>query len=312
MKRKLSSIINSNEAGIRLDTWLSKTFPYFSRNIWQAEVRLENVLVNGEPAKPSKVLCLGYIVSLTTDEESEPDVDKNYSIIERNNDFVVVDKPPNISMHPTGAYYHNTLLSVVQKELSRKLYVVHRLDRETSGVTVFAANVESAKNLSKQFINKIVKKEYIVAVHGKILCNMNCKGYINLDNNSILKKKMKFIIDNNADENSPYYSYTEFELIKSNNGFSILKAKPQTGRLHQIRATMLGMGYPVIGDKLYGLDENIFERKMRDSMTDSDIESLIIPRQALHAYSISFLHPVNNDKVTFFSKIPKEITALCN
>jgi len=312
MKRKLSSIINTNEAGIRLDSWLSKTFPYFSRSKWQAEVTLKNVLINGKSTKPSKILCSGNVVSLITDEENEPDVNKSYSIIEENDNFTVVDKPPNISMHPTGAYYHNTLLSILQKDLNKKLYVVHRLDRETSGVTILAANVETAKNLSKQFINKTVKKEYIVAVHGEILCNMSCKGYIKFDRNSILKKKMKFIADESANLNSPDYSYTEFELIKSKNGFSVLKAKPQTGRLHQIRATMLGIGYPVVGDKMYGLDESIFERKMRDAMTEDDLQTLIISRQALHAYAISFLHPTSNNEVTFFSKIPEEITALCN
>ena len=103
---------------------------------------------------------------------------------------------------------------------------------------------------------------------------------------------------------------THFELLNENNGLSLVKALPKTGRFHQIRATLYSLGFPLVGDKYYGLDETIFLRFISDSMTQEDIDKLILDRQALHAQSLTFTLSSTKKQYNFDAELPKEIASL--
>lgn len=316
MRRKISSTVEKPSAGIRLDLWLSSRFDYHSRSKWQELIRNEEVVVNDKKARPSKILAENDVVELKTNEDNEPDSNTNYSIIHEDENIIVVNKPADLPCHPSGAYFHKTLWYLIVNDLKIKAHIVHRLDRETSGVIVMAKNAVTAKELSELFVKKQIQKTYIAAVHGSFPKEYHATGYLEHFEGSVLLKKRRFIsLDREKykmlsanDESAETY----FELLKESNGLCLVKALPKTGRFHQIRATLYSLGFPMVGDKYYGLDETIFLRFISDSMTPKDEKKLILARQALHAKSLEFTLPLTGKKYLFDTEIPKEIAELFN
>ena len=146
-------------------------------------------------------------------------------------------------------------------------------------------------------------------MHGDFPEQLHACGFLVPDKDSPIKKKLKFV-ENAVDISEAMAVETYFELLKKNNGFSLLSARLLTGRMHQIRATLRGLGYPVVGDKLYGLDEQFYRRFALDTLTAEDRQALILDRQALHCCKLSFAHPVSGEILTFTSELPLEIAAL--
>ena len=138
MRRKITSTIEKPNAGMRLDVWLSSRFDYHSRNKWQELIRNEEVIVNNKKARPSKTLAENDVVELKTNEGNEPDSNTNYSIIYEDENLIAVNKPADLPCHPSGAYFHKTLWYLIVNDLKIKVHIVHRLDRETSGVVLMA------------------------------------------------------------------------------------------------------------------------------------------------------------------------------
>ncbi len=313
MKRKIVSVIEKPDSGQRLDSWLGNRFTYHSRNKWQGLIRDGEVTVNDISTKPSKTIYAGDVVELKTNELKEPDANTNIQIIYEDDYIIVINKPADLPCHPSGAYFHKTLWYLVTTHLKSKVHIVHRLDRETSGVVIMAKTPAIAKEIAYLFANKKVKKTYIAAVHGSFPDNLHAFGYLEKDKESQLMKKRRFI----RVEEKDYPSLTDketaetyFEIICEKNGLSLLKVFPKTGRFHQIRATLYSMGFPMVGDKTYGLDETLFLRFITDGLTESDYKTMILDRQALHAKSIEFTLASTGKKYKLETEIPTEITDL--
>ena len=147
-------------------------------------------------------------------------------------------------------------------------------------------------------------------MHGDFPKQLHACGFLVPDKDSPIKKKLKFV-ENAVDISEAMAVETYFTRLKQSNGFSLLSARLLTGRMHQIRATLRGLGYPVAGDKLYGLDEQFYRRFALDTLTAEDRQALILDRQALHCCKLSFIHPVSKKKLDFSSVLPTEIQALC-
>lgn len=236
----------------------------------------------------------GMIANMETD--SQP-VDKKVKILFEDDGLLVVNKPGNLPCHPGGSYLENTLLHVLRGNGYETLYIMNRLDRETSGIVLLAKNQMVAKSLSNQFKNHTVRKEYTVLIHGEFPEEMSVSGWLVHDDNSAIVKKRHFVQCEEKPTERAEFAETEFKRISYNSGISRLKVFPKTGRTHQIRATLYSLGFPVVGDKIYGLDETIFLRFISDTMTDADRERLIYARQALHASSLAVMY--RNEKRTF-------------
>ena len=309
MQRKLVTTIEKKDDDSRLDKWLTERFTYHSRNQWQGAIKRGEIIINGNTCRSSKTLRTGDVVEFKTENYEEPEVDFDYTIIYEDDVMFAVNKPANLPCHPAGVYFNNTLFTHLSEKLDYKIFLINRLDRETSGIVLFAKSKEAAKTLSCLFISKEIQKEYAVVVHGEFPEKLSAYGYLTADDESPVRKKRKFVPldDKKAKTSDKEIAETKFELIKHYNGLSYVRVLPKTGRLHQIRATLCSLGYPVVGDKIYGIDDSLYLRFIDGELTEKDRQGLIFDRQALHAEKLIFNHPKTKKQITITAPVPKEI-----
>ena len=271
--------IKNFEIGLTLLDLLSTKFKYLSRESWIEEIKNKSIMVCDQETNEFYTLKTNDSISFIRKNYSEPEVDRKFSILYESENLLILDKPGNLPVHPAGRYKENTLLSILQLETGNsQLFVVHRLDRETSGIQILAKNSNTASVIQRDFENRNIYKEYIVYIHGNFPIHLNANGYLAKDLSSLVRKKRKFSY-NNCDNSE--ISITDFYLLGEMKGISKVIAMPKTGRTHQIRATLNSLGYPVYGDKLYGLDEKYFLKFIEGE------KLLNFPnRQALHAYKV--------------------------
>ncbi len=310
--RIITSTVPPEAAGMRLDLWLCSRFTYRSRNSWQNVIKASQIRINGYIARSSRILNSGDIVSYTPgDEIKEPQTDNTYSVVFEDDFLLLVNKSGDLPCHPAGIYYKNTLWYLLSEKYGQ-VHIINRLDRETSGLVLAAKDAETASTLSKIFEDKhsgLVKK-YLALVHGVFPDGeIDASGFLLNDAESPVRKKRKFVSGLNSGEEGESCR-TLFRKRFARGDFSLLEVLPVTGRLHQIRATALALGYPLVGDKLYGLDDGFFIRFIEDALSESDRENLILNRQALHAYSLSFVHPRTKMPLCFEISEPDEFSAL--
>lgn len=303
-ERNVSATAREND--IRLDRWLSARFTYRSRNAWRGLIEQGKILVNDRPCRPSKVLRAGDVVRFVTDDFPEPAVDRTYRIVWETPFWLAVDKSGDLPCHPAGPYFRETLWSLLREARGEEVFTVHRLDRETSGLVVFGKSTEAAAKLSSLFAAGTVHKEYRVCVHGDFPEFLEARGRLVDENPGPIRKQRTFIPGEGAGE----FAETRFERIAGNGRLSVVRALPATGRLHQIRATALGLGYPVVGDKIYGLDPLFYQRFIDGALTDADREALILPRQALHAERLRFVCPFSGETVVLTAPVPADMASL--
>ena len=331
-KRIIETTLLPENAGKRLDQYLADRFTYRSRTQWQEAVSRGEILLNGKSVRSSRVLRSGDVLAFVPDEATlqEPFVDTSYLVLLERKDFFAVAKPPAIPVHPSGRFFHNTLLKVVEKDFG-KVYLVNRLDRETSGVTLFAKDPETAKILSRLFEERKVEKKYLAIVHGSFPDTaFTAGGILTQDEFSPVNKKRRFIPDEKTltflHSLQSYSGRKRFAPLKKNQDFeecatffspvkigrkmSIVEVTPSTGRLHRIRAVLCSLGFPMAGDKLYGLDDTFFLKYTKELLTEEDKKILLLSHQALHAQSISFSFPGEKDPIFIKAPMPEEFLHL--
>jgi len=314
MTREMMFTIREKDAGKTLVAFLVARFTYHDEEAWRRLIGDGQVRVNGFPALPEKVLRMGDALRYVAGDISEPPVDETVKIVLNDPLVMVVDKSGNLPCHPGGRYFNHTLWSLLKSRhgLPEPIFV-NRIDRETSGLVVVAKTPESAHNLSKQFVAHKVVKRYTVFVEGTFPERLETAGWLMADPVSAIRKKRRFVP---AEAGSPMpekeaeWAETVFERVHVCDGFSVVTALPSTGRLHQIRATLFSLGYPVVGDKLYGLDETLFLRFCEDALTDADRRRLRLPRQALHADYLRFHHPRFGALTELTAALPADMAGL--
>lgn len=340
-KRVIGTEVGRECEGMRLDHYLRSRFTYRSRTEWQESVKKGEIRINGCRIRPCRRLHAGEYISFAFPEDlDEPEVCGEYRILLEHPRFLAVDKPGNLPVHPAGRFYRNTLLFLLRERYG-KLFPVNRLDRETSGVVLFGRDSEAAALLSELFIRKQVEKKYLVFVHGSFPEEgMNACGFLSGDPESEVRKKRRFSLLPNTEENTSRsgggggeveeddekkkeertaeenqtceFAETEFRFLGGNGKISMLEALPKTGRLHQIRATLCSLGWPLVGDKLYGLDEQFYLRHIDENLTEQDRQILRLDRQALHASRMIFPSPFGREgeRISLFAPLPPELTVL--
>jgi len=300
---------------IRLDTYLSKTSLPFSRSKIKKKIKDEGILVNGEGSKPSYIVKKGDIIEAVYKARAPFKINPQkipISILYEDRDIIVLNKQKGIVVHPAKGNSDGTLVNALLyhcSDLSEgsaldRPGVIHRLDADTTGVIVFAKSERAHSKIAIQFQEREVDKIYLAVVWGKPPMK---EGEINspIGRSSFDRKLMAVTPLDSKD------SLTRFKVLHSYGFASILKIHLETGRTHQIRVHLSHFGYPVIGDGDYGgRDKKILREIGLDYADAFDKIMGIIDRQALHAASIEFTHPVKKKRVRFTAPIYDDMKKL--
>ena len=305
-KRTIRSVVGPEADRKRLDSFLAERFTYRSRSQWQETVRKGEILVGGRAVRPSRILRAGETVDFIPPETEleEPPVDEAFTVEYETPDFLAVGKSGNIPVHPSGRYFRHTLLMLLRERFG-EVYPVNRLDRETSGLILFAKTPRAAKRLAELFEDGRIRKTYQAVVFGRFPEYLEARGYLGPDPESAVTKKRKFFREKpEGDESGIQTAETEFRLLAADGERSLVECSPHTGRLHQIRATLCSLGFPLLGDKLYGPDDELFLRQAAGTLTEDDLTSLVLPSQALHAQKLEFLSPFTGEEIRLSMPAP--------
>lgn len=302
------------DAGLELAAFLAARFPYHDQEGWGALAAAGALLVNGAQAGAALALRAGDEVRFVPPARPEPPVDEAVAVLYEDADILLVNKPGNLPAHPGGKYFNNTLWRILKDRLGvPEPGIVNRLDRETSGVVLVARHPRAAELCRRQFDARGVTKKYTVFVEGDFAAPRRARGCMGPAAGSAVRKKMLFTPSALAAPEpgrESRWADTEFTPVERSGGLTMLEAVPHTGRLHQIRATLLALGAPVVGDKIYGADETLFLRFLEDALTAEDRARLRLPRQALHAAELSFRHPADGRPMTVRAPLPADMASL--
>ncbi|MBD3334427.1 MAG: RluA family pseudouridine synthase [Candidatus Eisenbacteria bacterium] len=301
-----STRIGPAEAGVRLDRYLAQRFTYRSRTDWAHKIRQGRIRIDERTVRPSYILKAGDNLQYRARPLPEPDVDAACPILFEDETLVAVAKSGNIPVHPAGRYFRNSLLLRLEAERYERggLRIVHRLDRETSGVLLFAKSVEAARHLAGQFEHRRVAKRYLAVVWGRLEAPRKIALPLGRNPESKIRKAMGVVEGGRP-------SRTSVRPLSSGPETTLVEAQPLTGRLHQIRVHLRAIGHPILGDKMYGTDENYFLRFLRgETLQGDDFERLGFHRQALHAWRLQLRHPATGELLDLHAPLPDDLRGL--
>ena len=262
-KRIIHTKVEEEGNNVRLDLFLAERFTYHSRSQWQKTIEKGEILVDEKRVRSSRKLKAGEVISFLPSPEllKEPEVELSYELLWEEGEYFAVSKPGNLPVHPAGRFFEHTLLTHLRKDRG-EVFLVNRLDRETSGIVLGASSGKSAALLAELFSSRHVVKKYLAIVRGAFPeKEFTLEGFLGQDLKSPVNKKRRFFPGNTPP--SPRFApietaSTSFRLLESNGKFSLVEVTPHTGRLHQIRAVLLAAGFPLVGDKLYGGRDEIY------------------------------------------------------
>ena len=290
MMEKLVLKIDSDNAGLRLDKYLKDSIGDMSRVYIQELIDEGLVLVNNKEVKSSYKTCLNDEIEVTLKEVEDLNVEPQnipINIVYEDKDVIVINKDRGMVVHPAPGNYKDTLVNALLyhcKDLSsingvKRPGIVHRLDKDTSGLIMVAKNDQSHNFLAEQLKDKTASRVYVALVHGNVHVK---KGVINAPIGRDSKSRVKMAVVKDGKE-----AITEFSVLKYYKEFTLVECRLKTGRTHQIRVHMSYIGYPLVGDPLYGPKKQRYGDK-----------------QYLHAKELSFIHPTTKERVTFNTELP--------
>jgi len=307
-RRQLYSHVPEAEDGTTLPDYLAAHFRRFDRAGWVRAAADGFVTVNDRTASPETVLKRHDRVGYWPPETPEPDARLDFRVVYEDADLLVIDKPGDLCVHPTGPFFRHTLWHLVGSKYG-EIRFVHRIDRETSGLVVAARTRRMAAAMDNG--GTPVRKEYLALVTGDLPGKMHAEGFLVHDKTSAVRKKKRFVFADSPEaaeirlDPSAETALTNLCAIAHvPPDMTLVRAILGTGRQHQVRATLHSLGFPLAGDKLYGPDERLFLKIKKRSLTDADCALLRFGRQALHAAALEFRHPFTGEKLRLESPFP--------
>ncbi|WP_238861136.1 MULTISPECIES: RluA family pseudouridine synthase [unclassified Clostridium] len=285
-------IVDEKDRGERIDKYLAEIFVDKSRSFIQGLIEKDGIKVNNKTPKSNYKLRALDEIEVTFSEPEVLKVDAEeipINILYEDKDVVVVNKPQGMVVHPAPGNYNGTLVNALLyhcKDLSSingiiRPGIVHRIDKDTSGVLVVAKNDEAHNKLSDQLKDHSMKREYYALVEGRL---KNDKGIIDKPLARNKRDRLKIGIVEGGKR-----AVTHYEVLERFNGYTLIKCVLETGRTHQIRVHMASIGFPLVGDPLYGFKKQRFKLK----------------GQVLHAKTLGFVHPSKNEYMEFTTELPE-------
>ena len=286
----------ADDSGLRLDKYISAKCPDLSRTQAQKLIEDGHIKVNGQPAKSSQKLEKGdrleILIPPGVPSTLTPE-DMPLKILYEDADLLVIDKPAGLTVHPAPGHYSHTLANAILAHVpdietggTNRPGIVHRLDKDTSGLIIVAKNNTAHMRLAEQFKNRTIVKIYQTLVNGHLTPE---QGIIeaNIGRDPRNRKRMAVVTLGRA-------ARTEYRVIQYIDNFTLLEVKPKTGRTHQIRVHLAAIGFPIVGDQVYGA------------------KSEFLSRQFLHAYKIKFKLPSSGEYREFESELPPDLAGALN
>ncbi|MBU6446148.1 MAG: RluA family pseudouridine synthase [Verrucomicrobia bacterium] len=281
--------VTAEEEGVRIDKLLVSKFPYYSRTYFQHLLDIGCVLLNGEPVKKRVVpeegdeieVCFQAMPEASLEPESIP-----LEILYEDEAILAINKPAGMVVHPAPGHWSGTFVNALLAHCKEKIPgtdpmrpgIVHRLDKDTTGVLLAAKTLPAHQKLIEMFSTQKMEKLYLAICQGK---PTNRIIEMPIGRHPVHRKEMTVLPDVRE-------AITEIQVAACNDRASLVLAKPKTGRTHQIRVHLKHIGCPIIGDPLYGKGE-------------------LHPRPLLHAYRLSFLHPINGMPIRLVAPIPEDM-----
>ena len=294
----------------RIDKYLHGRFSQFSRRFFQRAIKTHHVKVDGNAVKQSYKLSHGELIELVLPEPEPTEITPEaipLDILFEDEDLVILNKQVDIVVHPTRGNRHGTLVNALVHHCTHlstglgdyRPGIVHRLDRNTTGVMIVTKNDEAQWKVAKQFEHRQVEKTYLAIVHGTPELTADC---INAPLGVHPKFREKYAVRTDLDQGKP--SSTLFEVLEPFRGYSLMKMMPKTGRTHQIRVHLAHINHPIVADDTYG-GKLVYPWQLQDG--EPEAQDPIINRCALHAFQIEFTHPRSQEKVRYEAPLPKDM-----
>jgi len=289
-------VVDEINKGKRLDSYISDNMDKISRSFAQKLIENQQVTINGKNEKASYKVCVGDKVEVDVPEAQDTRLkaqDIPVEVVYEDKDIIVVNKPKGMVVHPANGNPDGTLVNAILAMCKDSLSgiggeirpgIVHRLDKDTSGLLIIAKNDEAHVKMSKQIQDRLVTKKYIALVKG-VVKDDEATIDMPIARSKVDRKKMA--VDKDGKQ-----AVTHFKVIKRYKRYTLLEIKIDTGRTHQIRVHMAKIGYPVVGDMVYSNGKNEFG----------------VEGQMLHAKSLEFSHPITGKKMHLEAPLPEYFT----
>jgi 23S rRNA pseudouridine1911/1915/1917 synthase len=298
---------------MRLDQFVTQNHPDFSRSQVQEAIEAETILVNGKPSKSSYKVRTGdrlFIQMPAPSHDLPVPEDIPLEILYEDDVLAIVNKPPDMVVHPARGNWSGTLVNALQfhfKELSNangsyRAGIVHRLDRDTSGVILVAKEERTHRELSMMFERREVFKEYAALTSGVLDRDSD---YIEGRIKHHPADRTKMFVTHDLRDPDAKDACSYYEVVERFRGFSFVRVQPRTGRTHQIRVHLASIGSPVLADKAYSGRDAIRLSDLVPGLPESE-QCDLLARQALHAYRLRFRHPAKNEWMEFEAPLPPD------
>ena len=303
----IEATVPEHLAGKRFDQALAEMFPEFSRSRLTEWIKSGDALLNGEQLKPKMSVNGGETVSLLVKLQLETDAgaeDIPLDIIHQDADVLVVNKPAGLVVHPGAGNANGTMVNGLlhfdaDLALLPRAGIVHRLDKDTSGLMVVARSLRAHASLIEQLSSRAVHRQYVAVVQGPMVAGGTVDAPI--DRHPRDRVRMAVVKEGGGRE-----AITHYRVREKFRSHTVVECRLETGRTHQIRVHMAYVKHPLIGDPLYG---GAF--KLPKAATEFLVSTLRgFKRQALHAEKLSFIHPVSGEQLSFEAPMPEDMVVL--
>ncbi len=314
---KVTVTVEARAHGWRLDHYLSRLFPNYSRRLFQQAIDAGTILVNGLKVKRSRRLRVNDRIDVQLPEKPDDTLlpeDIPIDILYEDDSIAVINKPADMVTHPGKSNFFGTLAAAVQHHFDQlsdtagtlRPGIVHRLDRDTTGVIVIAKSNQTHHRLSRQFERREVRKEYRAIVQGELDKQSDrIETFLRVHP----KAREKMIVC--SEDARARRAITTYEVLERFRGYTYVRLLPQTGRTHQLRVHMLHLGHPIVADKLYAPRKELRIGDLVDKATLADTEyaseDILINRQALHAWQLEIRHPLTDRLLVFRADLPDDM-----
>lgn len=305
--------VKARMGGKRIDAYLAARYPDYSRSVVQKVIDAQAVQVNGQPVKASYKVREGDLIRVwlpeLSDDAAAPE-DIPLTVVYEDAVMTVVNKPAGMVTHPAKGHWAGTLVNALQFHFDtlstvageNRPGIVHRLDRDTTGLILVAKEDQAHRLIAAQFEQRTIHKEYLALVSG---VPDRDSDYIEKTIGFHPTNREKMAI--RRPEDGGKEAVTFYEVVERFRGYALVCCKPQTGRTHQIRVHMAHIGHPILADKAYSGRDRFTLGDLVGRPDGPEAETVLLDRQALHAHSLTLTHPLTGLPLSFTAELPPDM-----